>query len=399
MGKVVFFSIPAYGHINPTLGIIKELVNLGEHVIYYAFDSFKNKIEETGAEYRRYNLDSSALDANQITSNFAFLYRTLLEITEKLLPGILEDLKKEAPDYIIHDSLSPFGKYAARLLGIPAINSVTTFAFKKSLWELPANILISSLMLPLFYRKDILKGLKIQKQLESTYHIKTEGMVDIFMNAESLNLVYTSKEFQPGGSSFGAQYVFVGPSVTGRSEDAFPELDRISKENPIVYISLGTVNKNIDFFPMCFHAFQKMKITFLVSLGRQFSTDEFKGIPENFIVKDYVPQLKILRIADAFITHGGLNSVHEGLTNGVPLIVYPQQEEQRTVALRVREMGAGIYLKNPKQKNLIGSLEKILNEKKFKDNCLALKTSFENSGGVKKAIHEIMRFKEAFSIH
>ena len=50
MSKIVFFSIPAYGHTNPTIEVVRELVNKGNEVIYYSFKEFKEKIEDTGAK-------------------------------------------------------------------------------------------------------------------------------------------------------------------------------------------------------------------------------------------------------------------------------------------------------------------------------------------------------------
>jgi UDP:flavonoid glycosyltransferase YjiC (YdhE family) len=45
-----------------------------------------------------------------------------------------------------------------------------------------------------------------------------------------------------------------------------------------------------------------------------------------------------------FITHAGLNSVHDGLYFGAPLLLVPRQAEQTFTALRVVELGAGLML-------------------------------------------------------
>lgn len=48
MKKIVFFCIPAYGHTNPTLGVVTELVEQGNRVWYYSYEPFREIIEETG---------------------------------------------------------------------------------------------------------------------------------------------------------------------------------------------------------------------------------------------------------------------------------------------------------------------------------------------------------------
>ena len=37
MSKIVFFCIPAHGHTNPTIEVIRELVARGNEVVYYSF--------------------------------------------------------------------------------------------------------------------------------------------------------------------------------------------------------------------------------------------------------------------------------------------------------------------------------------------------------------------------
>ena len=51
MSKIVFFSIPAYGHTNPTIEVVRELVDRGNVVLYYSINKFNDKIEGDGAKF------------------------------------------------------------------------------------------------------------------------------------------------------------------------------------------------------------------------------------------------------------------------------------------------------------------------------------------------------------
>ena len=51
MSKIVFFCIPAYGHTNPTIEVVRELTHRGHAVWYYSFDEFRERVE---AEFARY---------------------------------------------------------------------------------------------------------------------------------------------------------------------------------------------------------------------------------------------------------------------------------------------------------------------------------------------------------
>lgn len=45
MSTIVFFCIPAYGHTNPTLGVVRELAARGHKVVYYSYDTMRKPIE------------------------------------------------------------------------------------------------------------------------------------------------------------------------------------------------------------------------------------------------------------------------------------------------------------------------------------------------------------------
>ena len=48
MSRIVFFNIPAWGHTNPTLEVVRELSRRGHQVCYYSFEPFREKLEEAG---------------------------------------------------------------------------------------------------------------------------------------------------------------------------------------------------------------------------------------------------------------------------------------------------------------------------------------------------------------
>ena len=61
MSKIVFFCIPAYGHTNPTLGVVRELAARGHKVVYYSYDTMRKPIEAAGAAF----VSCNAYDAEQ----------------------------------------------------------------------------------------------------------------------------------------------------------------------------------------------------------------------------------------------------------------------------------------------------------------------------------------------
>jgi MGT family glycosyltransferase len=326
-------------------------------------------------------------------ANLAKLFRMMIEATETILHNHYNEVKNEHPDYIIHDSFCCWAKYLAASLHIPAISSITIFVTSRK------RISKSKEMVAMLYRIfilgffDLIKGLNIQKNIAKEYHIKKFGLIDAFMNKEDLNIVYTSQDFQPNSSMFDSTFRFVGPSINNREENN-DILIPSSNTLPVIYISLGTVvNLNEAFYRMCFQSLAGMKLLVILSVGNKIDIGSLNDAPPNFIVRSYVSQLDILSYADCFITHGGMNSVHEGLYYGVPLIAVPLTQEQKDVAERIEATKTGILLRNVSPESIKEAILDVLNTYIYKENALKMSESFKSAGGYVRAADEIILFK------
>ena len=115
--KIAWFCIPAHGHTNPTLGLVKEMIDAGHEVTYFSFEKFREKIEGTGATFvpcDAYDLDIDAKDGgNRVGKDLAFSIELIVESTlamDGLTGRVIPDMK---PDLIVADSMAFSGKLAA----------------------------------------------------------------------------------------------------------------------------------------------------------------------------------------------------------------------------------------------------------------------------------------------
>ncbi|MBE6090622.1 MAG: glycosyl transferase [Clostridium beijerinckii] len=405
MSKALFVNMLGHGHVNPTIGIVRELINRGEDVTYIAGEEFRDKIEKTGAKFIGHKnlFDLSSL----ITSSLN------LETNEKLLNAlntfkeIIEEIFKldEKFDYIIYDSSFILGEEVGRVLNIPTISSSSIFAINekiiKSLLDLP---ILQEFKLKMEGAKPKIKEIlsshnyvDFVNELQEKYNIKFPSMVDRSGKKGMLNIVYTSKYFQPYSESFDESYKFIGSSVIDRKESIDFDLSN-NEENKVIYISLGTIfNNSIEFYECCFKAFCNMNVKVIMSVGRKIDISIFKNIPSNFIVRNYVPQLEVLKYADVFITHGGMNSTNEGLYFNIPLILIPQSVDQPFVANRVAELGAGIVIEKNRitPEALNKCVAEILSDDNFKINSEKIGESLREAGGYKVGVDEIIKLKNS----
>lgn len=387
MSKIVFFCIPAHGHTNPTLGVVKELIARGHEVTYYSYESFREKIEATGATFvacDEFDAEQKVdpKDAVKVGKDLAFSTRLLVDTTLALNDSVCKEMERLKPDCIVADSMAVWGKAVALKMGIPFVSSTTTFAFNQH----SAKILkqsIGELFGMIFSMGKINKD--IRRLQDAGFPVKS--VIDLIQNDENTEtVVYTSPQFQPCSETFNEKYAFVGPSVR-------PAENAIEKEKEkLVYISLGTViNDNVKFFKNCIKAFEDTDYQVIMSVGNLIDMKELGEIPSNISVYEHVDQIAVLQQADVFLSHCGMNSVNESLYYEVPLVTYPQTSEQGGVATRVEMLGAGERLLKANPETIRETVEKVLQNVSYKDNAVKISEGFKNCSGAKGAADKIMQ--------
>lgn len=143
---------------------------------------------------------------------------------------------------------------------------------------------------------------------------------------------------------------------------------------------------------MCIEALKDFDGKVVMSVGKSTDPRDLGSIPDHFIVRPYIPQLEVLKQADVFVTHGGMNSTNEGLYFDTPLIVIPMGADQFFVADQVERTGAGIKLdKNELSPAVLQkTIKDMLENRSFKDGAAKIGRSLRNAGGYQKAADAVL---------
>jgi MGT family glycosyltransferase len=217
---------------------------------------------------------------------------------------------------------------------------------------------------------------QIKRLRDHGYPVK--GLLEIVQNDNETNtIVYTSKYFQPCADTFSDRYHFIGPSIRPVTEPVRKTAEKT------VFISMGTINQNREFYRNCIRVFSKTGWQVIISMGT--NTEHFDNLPDNVEIHETVDQMAVLSIADAFITHCGMNSASEGLYFRVPLVLFPQTPEQGAVAKRAEELGAGIRLQSISEEDILDAVKKVLSDPSYKKNADMISDSFRSCGGAAEA--------------
>lgn len=387
MSRIVFFCIPAHGHTNPTLGVVRELIARGHQVWYYSYHLMREKIEATGATFVScddYDMEQKLTpqEAVRVGKDLAFSTKILVDTTLALDDRVCADMVRLQPDCIVADSMAVWGKAIALKLGIPFVSSTTTFAFNQHSAKIMKQS-IGDLFKMLFSMPKISRDIK--RLQDKGYPVNS--ILDIIQNDDNTHtIVYTSPEFQPCSETFSDKYAFVGPSIR-------PAAENIEKtKEKLIYISMGTVNNDmLPLYKRCISAFADTDYQVILSVGNLVSVAEFGTLPENVSVYPYIDQIAVLQKSDAFISHCGMNSVSESLYFGVPLVMLPQTSEQGGVASRVLQLGAGVKLSKTDTASILNAVNAVLSDGSCRQNAVTISDGFKRCTGARGAADKILQ--------
>ncbi|HEX7360854.1 MAG TPA: macrolide family glycosyltransferase [Bryobacteraceae bacterium] len=404
MSRICMLGHPAAGHTNPTLPIIAELVRRGEQVVYFSSEPFRARVEQTGAEFRAYGAHE-LFERNLSRGGMLGGMAGLIGTAETILPALLEQVRAVRPDYLLLEAHAVWGNLVAQIVGVPTVTLSSMLAMNERL--LTSGQLIEHLYgaAPHAHALAGLHGLSTYfdaaRRLCHQYCVNCPGMINYLGNRQALNIVLTSRDFQIGGNAFDESYKFVGPSLPEQIEPHRLPLNT-SVGQSLIYISLGTMyNDSLEFYRTCFEAFGRWPAQVVMAVGHRLDRSKLPEPPANFMVRDYVPQLAVLSQASLFLTHGGLNSVHEAMYCGVPMVVLPSQADHHVVANQVHKVGAGVVLNRSEAapERLAALAERVLGDAGFRRKSAAMGQTLRTAGGCKRAADEILQLKEQERIH
>lgn len=135
-------------------------------------------------------------------------------------------------------------------------------------------------------------------------------------------------------------HAFLGS--TRRVEPVDPEVERwIAHAGDYAYVSFGSfLSVRGDVLARVADALARVGLTAAIATGST-PASELGDIPDGWLVRDYLPQVRLLSAARLSVTHGGNNSVTEAIGQGVPLVVLPFSTDQFAGAAAIERTGFG----------------------------------------------------------
>ena len=189
---------------------------------------------------------------------------------------------------------------------------------------------------------------------------------------------------------------YVGPVCASRGRPIdFPWelLDR----RPLIYASLGTVvHHQRRLYQMIAEGCANLDAQLVLSLGGAEKSSQYDRLPGSPLVVSFAPQVELIRKAALTITHAGLNTTLESLTEGVPLVAIPITFEQPAIGARIQWTGVGETIPAPDltPARLQTVVTKVLATGRYRESAKRMKNAIAHSGGAAQAatiIEEVVR--------
>lgn len=364
MARFFFVSIPATGHVHPTLPIVQALMKRGHEVGYASGPNVAQTVAPLVTRYFSAGPEVTAEDALTRWPQLGRLRgkrRLDFMAREVMFPfaataarEVLDAVASWQPDVLVFDSFTHLASIVANTSGLPWATTTVIPGLMESKGAHPFGIglpyppsPLQRLTTPLFWPLLRFAARRHDPQFNA---IRAEfglpPVRDGFLKSTQspfLVLALMPPECEYPRQTWPSQVHFVGPSLWDRPQDyAIPGwLEALPNERPLVYATIGTVQSIYQsaFFGTLFDAARGLDADMVVTTGGNPS--DLPAPPCNVRVERYVPNSVIIPKAQIVVHHGGASSTIGTLLHGKPAVVVPFADDQPDNAQRVRWLGAG----------------------------------------------------------
>jgi len=328
---IAMVSIPAPGHVNPSLEILRELVTRGHRVTYANDAAVKDVVESTGAEFKEYASTLPRVNTGGATeeSENSWDGDTIDQLTlfqaeyESMLPQLRALYEDDRPDLFLYDIAGGPARVLAGEWGVPIVQLSPTYVAWEG-YEDDMKSFVDTM------RADPRGAALYERQGKLLRDNGVETDPDEFYGRPARAVVLIAKSMQPNADRVNEDvYTFVGPALPTR-RPADGRWQRPAGARKVLLISLGTAfTDQADFYRRCIEAFGDLDGWHVVlQIGQHVDVAELGPVPGNVEIHRWVPQFDILQQADAFLTHAGMGGSSEGMFTGTPMIAAPQATDQ-----------------------------------------------------------------------
>lgn len=360
--NILVITFPLFSHVEIANLISKYLKHRQTDVTYVVSENLEMLIKNPGCGkivYQSYFRDFLYLKS----SKKSFFEKKIYEF-DNVLKQIYIKMVSFQPDLIIYDYESFWGKMFADSFGIPSFCYSCTFLP-------PPGMIID-------HGEEWGEMNAQMEKISTKYNMPYLEFSQTNSMTSKTNFICIPEVFQPNRHLFDTTYIFNGFII----KETYSIRSLNSNKNIIhIYISLGTVYSNRNTISSILNTIEigNSRIYLSDFLGN-YDNIKAKSLEVRLKRKRLFNQRKILKITDVFISHGGINSICDAISCNVPLLLIPQNEEQRSNSEKCVSLGIGEFYNE--RTSISDQVLNLINDKSYKEKIKMLSAVFhENQEG------------------
>jgi zeaxanthin glucosyltransferase len=408
--RLAFICPPYAGHLHPMLALAGALRDRGHAVIFLALEDVGGIVRDRGFDCRIVGRQSHPPGTLEVLESHLARLRGLFGIrrvihdmagmTDMLCHDAPQQLQRLQPDGIVFDQLEPAGGLVARHLGLPCVSVAnalmidrepyvpppfTDWPYARTAWARERNLggyRVSDWMMSavgqVIARWCAAFGLHERRRPDQCLAPSQVGQLSPALDFP--------REALPG------HFHYSGPLRTPMASEP-PWQPPTSVLHPLAFVSLGSLQGGrVGLLTNICRACRDLGLTPVVVHNGRLDESQAAALPGSPIVENFLPQRRVIEHCAVVVTHGGMNTVLDGLSAGVPLALVPLAMEQGAIARRVVRAGAGQRLTGPGSKGALRSLiGDVLLQPACREGARRMADSLQACGGAPAAAERIER--------
>jgi zeaxanthin glucosyltransferase len=407
MARFGAFCFAATGHLNPMTALARSLEMRGHEVVLFGIADTEARVRAAGIKFCQIGAEEypfgslEKLDERMARLRGLAALRFTLARVRNSARMVLRDgpraVQAAGVDALLVDE-ADFAGNVADYLGLPWISIALLppliqddrfppFWFGWAAGKDPLSRLRNRLAIRLLVRMASPIFADVNQQRRAWGLQPQDSPVDALSPLAQITQLPEALEFPIRGERPAGLY-YTGPFVHPRQRPAveFP-WERLDGR-PLIYASLGTFqNGSETIFRTIAEACAGLDAQLLISLGGGLDPAKLGKLAGGPLVVSFAPQLEILKRAALVITHAGVNTVLESLSEGVPLVAVPLGNDQPGVAARLKARGAGVVVSrhrlNPAR--LRKAVTLVLQERRYREAAQDLQRAIRQMDGPGRA--------------
>ncbi|WP_423063465.1 glycosyltransferase [Candidiatus Paracoxiella cheracis] len=414
--KFIITTIGTAGDVYPFIGIAQELQQRGHTVYFLSAETYRHNVEKHGIYFHAVlskEQNISALEdpqVNRLLTNITAFSRNFIIPTLKPAYDFIEKQYEKQNTILISHVMFISSRIAHEKLGIPLVTihlapigmlSIhhplrypgVTFPptlphwMKSSLFYLFLIFLDRMLLLPDInaFRRSL--GLSPVKHVFKTWIHSPTKIIALFPKWFGFQPEDWPKQLEV------TNFPLYNPNGITEIPSGLREfLDRPHKT--IIFTAGTGVRYAHNFFKESMMACEKLGCQGILLTRHKEQIPE--SLPEFMYHLDYLPLNTLLNHVSAIVHFGGIGTAAQALAHGVPQLVVPNIGDQFDNALRLRQCGVALELRQYQYKfdRIVEKLNELLNSNLIHLNCRKYAALMKQHQGIQQACNIVEKMPE-----